>query len=175
MFSSDSYDFLRRHWLHRNSVVRMRPISIHSSVRIKPCPKNKPASDTACRFSAAVPRRISQRSSPWRWLSARRSFTWPVHPAQAIYAMYGKVSAARFPSGICRQRTYSTEVTSSPSNLQLHRIIRPLQALPYDNKKRPCCQERFWVFLRKIEFIFVDVCYPVLWRAGKSHSDNKPP
>ena len=54
--------------------------------------------------------------------SEKQTGFWPVRtPYRAIYACTGEVSAARLRTGNNRYRTYSTEVTSSPSNLPLPR------------------------------------------------------
>ena len=94
-FSPFSYVFLRRHWLRHLLCVRMRLFPVHTTVRIRPRPKNKPA------FQPVSP--------PFaRYTRVPVSFSRPI--AHRIRT---------------RRRTYSTEVTSSLSNLPLHRIIRP--------------------------------------------------
>ena len=109
--------------------VRMKPFvtRIHTTVRIRPRPKNKPA------FLAG------SHSAPRDIRVYRRGFSRPI--------------AYRF----CRYRTYSTEVTSSPSNLPLHRIIRlcVAQALMYNNRPVNISQEKFRLFGKKFSERFV--------------------
>ena len=60
-------------------------------------------------------------------------------------------------------RTYSPKVTSFPSNLPVHRIVRARawlalpRGLAYDTKSSRRCQEKFFRFSRNFLFFFVKV------------------
>ena len=101
---------------------------VHTTVRIRPRPKNKPA----------------------------------FQPVDPPYARYTRAPERLQPPDCApervRRRTYSTEVTSFPSNLPLHRILRPLlyaQALIYYNSWIGESQEKFREIRRNFSCIFV--------------------
>ena len=130
--------FFRCHWLHRCCRTD-EALSIHSTVRIKPCSKNKPGPMTATVRNHTKTQGFSPKSYCFSALSVRnhtqthkgRTVPFPGRFSSAgDIRLYGKVSAARFPGE-----------TSSPAdilhrsypaytgNLRLHRILHPLQAL----------------------------------------------
>ena len=111
--------------------LRMKPfvIRIHTSVRIRPRPKNKPA-----------------------YLAGS-------HSLRAIYACAGEVSAARLRTGKPVPDILHGSYLGFPSNLPFHRITHLClaQALMYNNRAVDISQEKFRLFIKIFSENFVGI------------------